>query len=132
MIMRSVVVALAVLAAAKVWTQDHIYRSATEEALLHAYRAKAVDTCQKAPVPDSVATRTDSSRRALSQAWSRPSSLRLVIGNSDIAVNVWEVDNADWAARFKSTHIVLEAGEPTPFARCRYDVMHDRAAVSVL
>lgn len=132
MIMRSVVVALALLAGAKVYTQDKIYRSATEDALIHAYRAKAVDMCQRATTAESAVSPSDGARRALSHAWGKPASLRLVIGNSDVDVRIWEIDHAAWAMRFKYPYVVLEAGEPTPFARCSYDVMLDRASITAL
>lgn len=132
MIMRSVVVALALLAGAKIYTQDQIYRSATEDALIHAYRAKAVEMCQRATTTETAATPNDTARRTLSQAWAKPSSLRLIIGNSDVDVRIWEIDHAAWAMRFKFPYLVMEAGEPSPFARCRYDVMLDRASVTTL
>ena len=132
MIIRSVVVALALLAGAKVYTQDQISRSATEDALIHAYRAKAVDMCQRASTAEIAATPTEAARRTLNQAWVKPTSLRLVIGNNDVDVRIWEIDHAAWAMRFKFPYLVMEAGEPTPFARCRYDVMLDRASINAL
>lgn len=132
MIMRSVVVVLAILAAAKVWTQDRIYRSAAEEALIHAYRDRAVDGCQRATRSNSPLTPNDQARLALIQAWSKPDRLTLMIGNPNVDVNIWEIDHAAWAMRFKFPYLILDAGGPTPVARCSYDVMLDRADVTAL
>ncbi|MFN3868970.1 MAG: hypothetical protein ACK4MF_07895 [Hyphomicrobiaceae bacterium] len=126
------VVVLALLAAGKVWTQDRIYRSAAEEALIHAYRDRAVDGCQRATRATSPLTPNDAARLALIQAWSKPDRLSLVIGNPHVDVNIWEVDHAAWAMRYKFPYLVLDAGMPKPFARCSYDVMLDRADVTAL
>ncbi len=132
MLMRSVVVVLVLLAVAKVWTQDRIYRSATEDALIHAYRTKAVESCQRATRADTPLAPNENARATLIHAWSRPERLSIVIGNPEVQVSIWEVDHAAWGMRYRYPYLVLDAGSPAPFARCSYDVILDRASVSTL
>lgn len=132
MMMRLVVVVLALLAAAKIWTQHQIYRSATEEALIAAYRDAAIAACRALPLPGTPLTRTEEARRVLAEAWATPASVQVVIGNSDVDVSIWQVDHAGWDLRFRHPQLILDAGEPRPIARCSYDVKLRRAAISTL
>lgn len=45
--MRALILALALLAAGKIWFQDTLYRTATEDALVAAYRAPAAEACTR-------------------------------------------------------------------------------------
>ena len=131
--MRFVVLILAVLAAGKVWTQDRIFRSAAEDALLSAYRAKAIETCRKAPAAANASASPETANlRQIAQAFAQPLSARLEIGNPDVDVHLWDVDHAAWAMRFKYPYIVLDAGAPAPIARCSYDVTLDKASITLL
>ena len=51
--MRALVLVLAVLAGAKIWTQERLYREGAEEALLLAYRERAMAACQSQQPPAS-------------------------------------------------------------------------------
>ena len=131
--MRFVVLVLAALAAGKVWTQDRIFRSAAEEALLAAYRAKAIESCRKAPAAANAALSPEQlNLRQIAQAFAQPVSARLEIGNPQLDVHVWDVDHVAWAMRFKYPYVILDAGAPTPIARCSYDVTLDKASITVL
>lgn len=118
--MRAVVLVLVGLAGLKVWTQDHIYRSATEEALVHAYRDRAIEACAKG---------RREPRAGVGSAWSHPSAIRLVIGKRDLDVAIWDVENALWAVRYKYPILVLDAGAQSPGLTCEYDVTLGTAAV---
>ena len=117
--------ALAVLAGLKIWTQDTFYRSATEDAIIDAYRDRAIAACQKEP------RRT---KRAIACAfdrdWASPTSVHLVIGNSNISVHVWEIDHEQWDARFKHAYIVLAAGERHARLICAYDIARRSAEIT--
>ena len=137
--MRFIAVSLALLAGAKIWTQEQIYRSATEEALLHAYRSQAIASCRAAPLPaaaaaSSVPTSRNQTRQVshqhIASGFATPTAARLEIGNRDISVPIWEVDHAAWAMRYTYPYIVLETS--TPGARCSYDVNLGRAQISLL
>lgn len=127
--MRLVVMVLALLAGAKIWTQEQIYRSATEDALMHAYRGQAIASCRAAPLPAATGSSADPARRHLAAGFAQPASARLEIGNRDVSVAIWEVDHAAWAMRYTYPYIVLETTAPA--ARCAYDVKLGKAQITV-
>jgi hypothetical protein len=122
--MRAVVLALAVLAAAKIWSQERLYREGAEDALINAYRERAMAACQsQQPAVTPAST---------SPLWTRPASVALVIGRKSADVNLWEYDNALWPARFKHPHVVLTAKGGAPRPVCEYDVIEGRAYLGQL
>jgi hypothetical protein len=121
--MRALVIVLAVLAGAKVWTQQRLYRQGAEEALLLAYRDRAIAACQSQE-PARVA-----SAGATLPLWTQPATVALAIGRKSARVNVWELDNVLWPARYKHPHVVLTT---SPRAVCEYDVIEGRAYVGEL
>jgi hypothetical protein len=123
--MRAIVLALAVLAAAKIWSQERLYREGAEDALIRAYRERAMAACQSQEPASPAST-------ASQPLWTRPASVALVIGRKSAGVNIWEYDNALWPARFKHPHVVLTAkgGHPRPV--CEYDVIEGRAYLTQL
>ncbi len=124
--MRAIVLALAVLAGLKIWTQDTFYRAATEDAVIEAYRDRAIAACQKEP-------QKDKQGRQLAPSivtWASPASVRLVIGNSTIPVRIWELDHERWDQRFKHAYIVLAAGERHARLICAYDIARRSAEIT--
>jgi hypothetical protein len=119
-----VVMVLAALAAGKVWTQDQIYRSAAEEALIAAYRAKATSACQSAN-----AAKTPAPKGQEPVTFATPASIELRIGNRDVDVQIWQIDHAAWPMRYKYPYLVLEAARASQRLRCSYDIKLDRATV---
>ena len=115
--MRALVVALAVLAAAKIVNHERLYRQGVEEALVLAYRDRAMAACQSQE-PALVAA------AAGAPLWTQPTSLSVAIGRSDVDVQLWQIDDARWPARFKHPHLVLETG---PNDVCEFDVVEGRA-----
>jgi hypothetical protein len=127
--MRLAIAVLLLLAGAKIWTQEQIYRSATEDALLQAYRATAIASCRAASQP--AAARTSATNpKQIAAAFASPSRTHLEIGNRDVSVPIWEVDHAAWAMRYTYPYVILEADNPA--ARCSYDVKLGRASISLL
>lgn len=122
--MRVLMLALALLAGFKIWAQDSVYRTATEQALISAYRDRAISACQK------VGTRGDPLRALQTAAsWAHPSSVELAIGNRNISVYLWEIDNPQWEARYKSPYLLIApAGDET--LSCAYDIGAGTAAIS--
>jgi hypothetical protein len=123
--LRGLVLILAVLAGLKIWTQERLYRQGAEDALILAYRERAIAACQS-QAPDSSAP-----VEAL-PLWTQPASVAVAIGRSGVPVNVWEVGSALWSARFKHPHVVLTAAEQQSRAKCEYDVIEGRAYLSML
>lgn len=123
--MKFAMLVLLLLAGAKVWTHEQIYRSATEDALLEAYRAQAIATCRAATAQEGTAD-----RRQIAAAFAKPARAHLQIGNPDVSVAVWDVDHAAWAMRYTYPYVVLETAGNT--ARCTYDVKLGRARITLL
>jgi hypothetical protein len=119
---RALVLILALLAGVKVWSQERLYRQGAEEALMLAYRDRAIAACQSQE-PAKVA-----SASAL-PLWTRPSTVALSIGRKSAGVSIWDVNNELWPARFKHPHIVLTT---SPGAVCEYDVIEGRAYLAQL
>jgi hypothetical protein len=124
--MRALVIVLAVLAGVKVWT----YREGAREALLLAYRDRAIAACQMS-APDSPAGRPSAAPASV-PLWTRPSTVALAIGRSSAPVSIWEINNELWPARFKHPHVVLTAKDHAPYAVCEYDVIEGRAYLTQL
>jgi hypothetical protein len=137
--LRAFVFVLAVLAGVKVWTQERLYREGARDALLLAYRDRAIAACQmSAPdaPPNAYMSRAPDPIARLSAAptstaslplWTRPSSVSLAIGRASAPVSIWEVNSELWPARFKHPHVVLTANDRAPHAVCEYDVIEGRA-----
>jgi hypothetical protein len=114
---RALVLVLAILAGLKLFMQQRLYRQGAEEALMLAYRDRAIAACQS-QIPEKVATTSSQ------PLWTRPSAVALAIGRKSAAVNIWDVKNELWPARFKHPHIVLTTSSN---AICEYDVVEGRA-----
>ena len=122
--LRLAVLALAFLAGAKVWTQDTLFRSGAEEALVAAYRDRAIQACQKRqqnPAAEATA--------ASPINWARSASIHMSTGSRNAAVHFWQVDHALRNARFRNPFLVLTAGDHAPGFTCEYDVLFGLAAV---
>ena len=120
--MRAVVIFLALLAAAKIGYQEYLFRAATRDAIIGAYKEHAVQACQK-----------DARSHAFGvgpQAWANPKTVRLVIGKSTLDVYPWQIDHAKWNARYRNPYLFLTAGERSGMVHCEYDIINAAAAVS--
>lgn len=121
--MRALVLVLAGLAGLKVWAHDHIYRSATEDALIHAYRTHAIDACQKE-------RRKDGRGVAAAPSWANASAIHIVMGKRDVDVAIWDVDNPLWAVRYKYPLLVLRSDATQDSLACEYDITLEKAVVA--
>lgn len=120
--MRTFVIVLALLAAAKFGTQEFLYRAATEEALIAAYGERAIEAC-----------RNEARSRGLSaaaQAAAKPGDLRLMIGKPDLDVAFWDLTNSHWAKRYRTTYLQLTLGSGLGRVVCAYDVMQKTVLAS--
>lgn len=123
--MRAVLLGLALLAALKIWVQDTAYRTATEHALLAAYRERANTSCQSA-TPDAART----SPLALAIDWSRQQEATIEIGNSALAIYPWQIDHDRWMDRFRKAYLIVKA--PDAGLSCAYDLNVGKAEISPL
>jgi hypothetical protein len=119
--MRAVAYLLALLAVLKVGYHQHLYRSATGDVIVTAYRDRAIEACRR-----------DAKNHTLglgAQAWSSPQSVKLVIGKTDLGVYVWQVDHALWNARFRNPYLFITADQRNGRVLCEFDIVHGAAAI---
>jgi hypothetical protein len=112
------VLALALLAGLKIWVQDTLYRSATEDAVIAAYRERAIAACQREPQKDA----QGHSLAPSIVTWATPASVKLVIGNSSVGVHIWEIDHQLWNARYKHAYLMLSPGDRRAGFACAYNI----------
>lgn len=116
--MRRAVILVAALAASKVWTQDRMYRSIMQDALIAAYRDRAAATCQK-----ELARTT----RPAPNLWTSSSPAEVTIGNASTDVAVWDFENPLWDVRFRHPHVKLTAADAKSY--CAFDVAAGLATI---
>ncbi len=121
--MRTVVFGLILLAVGKVWFQDHTYRAAMSDAVVEAYRDRAVEICRLS------ASRRTAASREIVAAWGPSSKAEPVVGNPDIHVAIWDTQNPLWSQRFRDLHLVLTSTNSA--TRCAYDVQRGAATLSL-
>jgi hypothetical protein len=121
-VLKPVVLLLALLAVAKLGHQEYPFPDRTREAILGAYREHATEACQR---------QARSMAPAVSaQAWASAGAIQWVIGKNGLDVNLWQVDNALWSARYRNPYLLLTAGQHSGTIYCEYDILN--AAASML
>lgn len=126
--MRAILIVLALLVAAKIWTQDRMYREVTGEALLAAYKLHAVSACAARP-------QTDARGMPIavgSVDWKSAETAEVLMGNPNLTVPLWQVDHPSWNARYKNPIVRLTVGDRFSRLACDYDVMAGSAQLIVL
>ncbi len=118
--MRALVFFLVLLAILKVGYHEFMFRSATNDVIVTAYRERAINACQRDAKGQSLAN---------SVTWSKPESVKLVIGKSNLDVYVWQVDHALWNARFKNPYLFLAGSDKGARIYCEFDIVHGAANV---
>ncbi len=108
--MKLLVLILALVASAKLVYQEHLYRTSTGAAIVAAYQGDALLACQRA------ARSSD-----LGAALAKPRSVAFRVGNRDLDVFFWQIDNANWRAKY-TTPYVLIAPRGRNDLHCAYNV----------
>ncbi len=117
--MRSLILFVALLAAAKFGYQEYAYRSAVVEALINTYRQDAIERCQQEAKTRNLAIGY--------AAWSQPESLSLVVGRSTReAAAATDLGIGGGPA---STYLVLVARKAPAEIRCEFDIVRLSASV---
>ncbi|MGE0701331.1 MAG: hypothetical protein AB7O57_19705 [Hyphomicrobiaceae bacterium] len=119
--MRALVVVLALLAATKVGTHVYLSTTAKTEIIIAAYRDRAVGACREA-------ARVKRFEVALTAPSDR--DVHLVIGRDGLDVALWQVDHAQWQARFKSPYLHLTMPGKSMSVLCEFDIVQDAATVT--
>ena len=121
--MRLLVLALALAAGAKIWFQDSLFRNGAEEAILAAYRMRAIDACQALPQRDG----RGETLAAFTVNWSHTATIRMAAGNPHLPVPFWQPDHPQWNARFRNPQLVLASSDRHSGLQCFFDVVAGRA-----
>jgi hypothetical protein len=119
--MKTVVFILVLLAALKLGHQEYLYRAGTRDAIIAAYKDRAVQACQK--------DGRTASLGLTSQVWANSPSVQFVVGKSNLDVQLWQVDNQLWSARYRNPFLILVAGSRTGQIYCEYDIVNAAASV---
>lgn len=120
--MRIIVMFLALLAGAKVWTQDNLFRAGAEEALVLAYREPALAACRKQ-------TRGLEGELLRSQTWNVSDAVRMMTGNPRVKVQFWQVDHDLWSARYRNPYLVIGDGARPGAYQCEFDILYGQATI---
>ena len=107
--LRALVIALAVLAGAKIWTQDRLYRDGAQDALLRAYRERAIAACQSEQIFRAGAN---------APLWTRPATVDLVIGRSGVDVQIWQLAQRSLAGPLQAPARGADLGRRPSRRRC--------------
>ena len=117
--MRKLAIIIAVMVLAKVGYEELIYRAATYEVIVGTYSATAIEACQGsvggAGVP--------------ADLWTQPTSVKLIIGKSDLDVYFWQVNHSMWQARYKNPYLFITARNELNYVLCEYDIVHGSASI---
>ncbi|MFT3732075.1 MAG: hypothetical protein QM780_11755 [Hyphomicrobium sp.] len=122
--MRMILLGLALLAGGKVWYHDNTYRTAMSDAVVEAYRDRAIEVCRRAALKRGTSGHDDGN------VWGAGSKAEAVIGNPDIGVAIWDTQNPLWNQRFRDPQVILMAANAK--ARCAYDVRQGGATLTAL
>ena len=118
--MKAVAFFLVLLASVKIGYHEYMFRTATNEVIVAAYRERAISACQRDAKGLSMVA---------ASAWSKPQSVKLVIGKQNLDVYLWQVDHTMWSARFKNPYLFLAASEKPSKVFCEFDIVHGAASV---
>ncbi|MFM9938346.1 MAG: hypothetical protein ACKVP7_02470 [Hyphomicrobiaceae bacterium] len=118
--MRAIVLLLMLLAGAKVGYNEYLFRTATNDVIISAYRERAIAACQRDAKGQTAVT---------AGAWAKPQSIKLVIGKGNLDVYFWQVDHALWNARFKNPYLFVTATDKPNRIYCEFDIVHGAASV---
>ena len=119
--MRTLAIVLGVVIVAVVVQQEVLFRTATTDALIGAYRSTALDQC---------AYKSDGLRSGNpGTGWATPRSIKLVIGDPGIDVFFWQVNHAMWRRRYQDPHLVILAERSQGVVLCEYDIKNNSAVV---
>lgn len=123
--MKAFVYLLALFAAMKIGAAEYFFRTSARDAIVAAYKDKAIQACQRdaksvADAPAAI-------------AWTRPADVRLMVGKSGLDVHLWQVDHHLWEARYRNPYLLLTPGDQkVAGVVCEYDVLHSSALIQRL
>ncbi len=119
--MRSLLLIVAMLAAAKFGWQEWSDRSAMAETLINTYRQDAIEACQKEA--------NSRNLKADTVSWRKPEAVTLVIGSGTAEESFWQVSDDMFRTKPATPMIVIVARRLPYKLLCEYDVVRQTAAI---
>lgn len=123
--MKAAIIVLGLLAAVKIGMSEYLFRAATRDVIVSAYKDRAIDACRRDASKDARTT----AAAAAASIWSKPGDIRLVIGKSDLDVYPWQVDHHLWHARYRNPYLLVSVAGQAGAMVCEYDVVHNAALI---
>jgi hypothetical protein len=119
---RSVVLFIVLLTAAKFGYQEWVFRSAITDALLNTYRQDAVQRCQVEARQRNLALGYD--------AWNDPDSVRVTVGQPGREMGAFDITSD--SPRSPGAMVVIVARKEPAEVRCDFDIVRMTATVTQL
>lgn len=94
--MRTIAMCLLALALAKLGLMQHLQMAGARDVIVAAYGSKALSACEAV-------------EQSLKLSGLGLSDLVVKVGDRSRSVALWQVDHADWAARFRSVQLVVQS-----------------------
>lgn len=116
--MRVLLLVIAIIAVANFSLHEYLDRTAKRDVIIFAYKEHAIAACQR-----QATLSTDP------EIWSKPASVKLTIGKSDLDVYVWQTRHRLWKARYKNPYLYVTLGSSVASVYCEYDINNDIASV---
>jgi hypothetical protein len=117
--MRKVAIIIALIFIARIGYEQVMYRSATYDVIVGTHAKSAIKACAK----------DAANPKAAEALWAQPSSVKLVIGKSDLDVYFWQVNDLMWQARYKNPYLFITTRNEPNYLLCEYDIMRRSAFV---
>jgi hypothetical protein len=122
--MKKLIGILALLAAGKIGVQEYLYRSATSDIIVAAYRQRAIVACQ------------DSASRAAplipATAWTAPAAIVLSIGKASSPAYIWQIHDPEWQVRFRNPYLIVTPSGNDNRIECEYDIVQNSTYIRPL
>ena len=105
--MRVILFVLFALAIGKIAAQSHIRQQSANNTIINAYREHALAACRHYAPGHGPAT---------------PISIKLLIGDDDLNVRLWQTSHSQWSARYQDPIIVIASSDANGRTVCKYDI----------
>lgn len=116
------VLILAAVAAGKLGYQEYVFRSTAENVVVSTYGHAALKAC----------TRQSKRIRAKvpNAEWQNKARIKLVVGNANLDVSIWQFNHRLWHARFRDPYLRLTTANTVRHATCDYDIKRRVATIA--
>jgi len=119
--LRILAVVLILLTAAKLAVGEYLFRVATHDLVVRAYKDAAVSGCSSTTKLLGLGIEA--------VGWRMTSDVRLEIGRRDADVHLWDTGHEQWRQRWRDPFLHLTTRTGSDSITCTYDVLRGMASV---